>query len=257
MELYRSIVAIGAKTDTAALGALPLGLQTLRCFGTLAAFVVPCLSLLLVIRFLVKPPSFVFRKLLHTTAFTGVSLMILTAGSWQAAALTSGLLALILFPVLTAAEKAPWFGKLFARKSPGEIRRSMLLLFVMFTAVIGVGWGVFGQAALAAAAILMWGAGDAAAALVGIPWGKHKVRCRFTDGKRSWEGSMAMAAVSFLVGLLVLKLSRASWALALAGAGAGAIVGAATELFSPSEYDTVTVPAAILPVLLGLWKLGL
>ena len=39
MELYRSIVAMGAKTDTAALGALPLGLQTLRCFAILAVLV--------------------------------------------------------------------------------------------------------------------------------------------------------------------------------------------------------------------------
>lgn len=258
MKLYRSIVSMGAKPNIFVFAALPLGPQTLRCFGTLVAFVILCLLLLLLIRLLFKPPSFVFRKLLHVTAFTGVSLMILAAGSWQAAALTSGLLALILFPVLTAAEQTPWFAKLLAQKTPGEVRRSMLLLFLMFAAVIGVAWGAFGRAVLAAAAILMWGAGDAAAALVGIPRGKHKVRCRFTDGKKSWEGSLAMLGTSFLVGLLVLRLGQGgSWPLTLLGAGAGALVGAVTELFSPGEYDTMTVPAAILLVLLGLWTIGL
>ena len=230
-----------------------LFVQTLRCFGTLVVFAVPCLCVLLLIRFLLKPPSFVFRKLLHMTAFTGISLMILAAGSWVAAALTSGLLAIILFPTLTMAEKQPWFGKMFAQKSQGEIKRSMLWLFLMFAAVIAVAWGIFHEPQLAAAAILMWGAGDAAAALVGIPFGKHKVHCRFTDGKKSFEGSAAMLLVAFSIGLLVLPLSRETgWPQALLMAGVGALLGTATELFTPSEYDTLTVPVVILAVLLAL-----
>ena len=227
--------------------------QVLRCFGFLLAFIFPCLLVLLPIRFLTKVPPFVFRKLLHIAAFTGVSLMILWAESWLAAALTSGLLALILYPILHLAEKQPWFDRLFVQKSPGEIKRSMLLLFIMFTAVIAVAWGVFHQAELAAASILMWGVGDAAAALVGIPFGKHKVRCRFTDGKKSWEGSFAMLLSSFAVGVLVLTLTqKTGWPRALLSAGIGALVGMVTELFSPSEYDTITVPVVILAVLLAL-----
>ena len=132
----------------------------------------------------------------------------------------------------------------------------MVLLFVMFAAVIAVAWGVFDQPQLAAAAILMWGTGDAAAALVGIPFGKHKVLCRLTDGKKSWEGSLAMLLVSFAAGLLVLKLAqRCGWPQVLILAGCGALIGAATELFSPSEYDTITVPAMILAVLLILGRI--
>ena len=231
-------------------------MQVLRCFGALAAFVIPCLGVLFLLWAWLRPPSFVFRKLLHIAAFTGVSLMILAANSWAAAALTSGLLALILCPILTAAEKKPWFAGMIAQKSPGEVKKSMLLLFIMFTAVIAVAWGVFGEAALAAAAILMWGAGDAAAALVGIPWGRHKVHCRFTDGKKSWEGSSAMLVTAFLAGLPVLKLGQGlGWPMALLWAGAGALVGTVTELFSPSEYDTVTVPVIILAVLLVLGQI--
>ena len=47
---------------------------------------------------------------------------------------------------------------------------------------------------------------------------------------------------SFAVGVLVLTLTqKTGWSCALLSAGSGALIGAATELFSPSEYDTVTV----------------
>ena len=227
--------------------------QILHCLAVLASFIVPALMILLPIRFLTSLPSFVFRKLLHFVAFTSVSLMILTAGSWQAAALTSVLIAIALYPVLAALENASWFGKLFVQKSPGEIKRSLLLLFLMFAALISVAWGWFVSPHLAAAAILMWGTGDAAAALVGIPWGKHKVRSRFTDGKKSWEGSLAMLAVSFLSGVLILLPEQGiTLPRALLMAFLGAVLGTATELFSPSEYDTVTVPVVIVIVLLIL-----
>ncbi|MCR5165969.1 MAG: TSUP family transporter [Oscillospiraceae bacterium] len=225
--------------------------DVLRCFAIILGSVVPVLAALTVIYFVIKPPSFVFRKLLHIAAFTGISVMILVSGSWKAAALTSGLLALVIYPILLAAEKKPWFDSFFVQKSPGEIRKSLLLLFIMFTAVIIVSWGIFDNARLAAASIMMWGTGDAAAALVGIPFGKHKVACRFTDGKKSWEGSLAMLIVSFAAGAAVLGLSQETGSqYALISAGIGALAGTVTELFSPSEYDTVTVPVMIIAVLL-------
>ena len=227
--------------------------HVLRCFGILLLFIVPSLTILFGLRFLIKPPAYVFRKLLHIAAFSGITIMILTSGNWIAAALTSALLALVIYPILLAAEKQPWFDRMFAQKSPGEIRKSMLLLFIMFAGVIAVAWGIFGQPQLAAAAILMWGTGDAAAALVGIPFGKHKVRCRLTDGKKSWEGSFSMLLVAFATGLLVLlPAGEASLQGTLLPVCIGAIAGTTAELFSPSEYDTVTVPAVILAVLLAL-----
>ena len=227
--------------------------QILHCLLVFLVYIVPLLLVLLPIRFLTRLPSFVFRKLLHIVAFTSVSLMILTTESWQAAALTSVLIAVALYPVLSALEHAPWFQRLFVQKSPGEIKRSLLLLFFMFAALISVSWGLFDQPILAAAAILMWGAGDAAAALVGIPCGKHKVRSRFTDGKKSWEGSLAMLAVSFLSAVTVLLfVQKLPLPQVLVMSALGSVLGAATELFSPSEYDTATVPVVIAAVLLLL-----
>ena len=233
------------------LSRFPLFVQTLSCFGVFLAFIVPALVLLVPIRFLTKVPSFVFRKLLHIAAFTFSSLMILTAQSWQAASLAFLIAMLLLYPLLTVCEKRPWYAALLVQKSPGEVKRSMFMIFAMAAVTVAAAWGAFGQRHLAAAAILMWGTGDAAAALAGIPFGRHKVRLRGTDGKKSWEGSAAMMAVSFVCGFCVLlwgqrlALPHALWA-----AGVTGFIGTAAELFSPGEYDTLSVPVIIAAALL-------
>lgn len=227
--------------------------QMLHCVGALVAFIAPAVTILLPIRLFTKVPSFVFRKLLHVVAFVSISLMILVSRSWQAAALTSVLVALAIYPILWAFEGRPGYSRLLVEKGPGEVRSSMLMLFIMFAALIAVAWGMFGQPHLAAAAILMWGTGDAAAALVGTPFGRHKVRLWIADGKKSWEGSCAMLAVSLLSGLATLLLAQGMpLGQALSFAAVGALAGTVTELFSPGTYDTVSVPAVILAVLLAL-----
>ena len=233
--------------------AVPLALQTLQCFGRLILYIIPCVLILLPIRFLTKVPSFVFRKFLHIVAFTCFTVMMLAAKSWQSAALTSIIIAVLIYPLLSFFEHEVWYGKLFVEKSPGEIKRSLLMLFFMFAAVIAVSWGLFHNMHAAASAILMWGVGDASAALVGIPFGKHKVKIKPVNGKKSWEGSCSMLVVSTLAGLGLLSLYCGygigiSWKCALPMAVLGTIV----ELVSPSEWDTVTVPAVMLTISLIL-----
>lgn len=238
------------------LSQITLVTDILHCFGVLAAYIIPSVLILLPIRFLTKLPFFIFRKLLHIVAFTCMSLMILAAHSWQAAALTSVIIAAVIYPLLMAVEREEWYPRLFVEKKPGEIKTSMLMLFLMFAALIAVCWGIFGKPHLAATAILMWGTGDAAAALIGIPFGKHKVRSKLTDGKKSWEGSAAMLCVSLLAGAGMLTLAQGMpVSRAIPISLIAALLGTATELLSPSEYDTVTVPTVIAAALLLLIRL--
>ena len=233
------------------LAEITMAAATLRCFGKFIMYIVPCVVMLLAVRLFTKVPQFVFRKLLHLVAFGCTTFMIIVAENWQAASLTSCLIAVLLYPLLAILEKEGWYSGLFVQKKPGEIKNSLLMLFLMFAAVTEVGWGISGKPYDTATAILMWGTGDAVAALVGIPFGKHKVHLKFTDGKKSWEGTAAMFLVSLICGLAVFLLyCRFPFWKSLFPIFIGAIVGAVTELFSPSEYDTVTVPAAILAVLL-------
>lgn len=192
-----------------------------------------------------------WRERSNIVAFSCVMIMIVKARNWQSAAMASIVIALAIYPVLRLFENKPLYANLFVQKEPGEIRRSLLMLFLMFAAVTAVTWGIFDKPYYAAAAILMWGTGDAAAALVGIPYGKHKVMLKLADGKKSWEGSIAMLVVSLISGFCVLYYGHgATLPMALMAAVAGALSGAAAELFSSSEWDTVTVPAVIAAVLL-------
>lgn len=221
----------------------------MTCLGRLILYIIPCVLVLLLIRFLTKIPSFVSRKLLHVVAFTCFTVMTLTAESWQAAALTCVIIAVVIYPLLALVENEKWYGRFFVQKSPGEIKRSLLMLFFMFAAVITVAWGIFGKPHIAAASILMWGMGDASATLVGIPHGKHKIKTRFSV--KWWEGTLAMFATAFLSGTFVLRFfGRLNTGRAVVAALLGATVGAVTELFSPSEWDTVTVPVVIMVALM-------
>ena len=233
------------------IASVPLLSETLRCFVNLVLYIIPCVVIVLPLRFITEIPSFVFRKILHMIAFTCFCVMIIGAKSWIAASLTSLIIAAIAYPLLSLFENESWYAKLFVEKSKGEIKRSLLKLFGMFAAVIAIAWGVFDKPYAAAASILMWGCGDAAAALIGIPFGKHKVHLWIADGKKSWEGSCAMLVTSFLAGILLLCVFlKHPVSDILPCCMMMAAAGTAAELFSPSEWDTVTVPVIMLIIAL-------
>lgn len=81
---------------------------------------------------------------------------------------------------------------------------------------------------IAVAAMLFNGLGDAAAALVGKRWGRHR-----TAWGKSWEGFAAAFATSLAAGLAVARLDPA---LAAPAAALGALAAAAAE-FAPLPLD--------------------
>ena len=229
------------------ISSFPLAVQTLACLGNLILYIIPCVVILLPIRIFTGVPSFVFRKLLHMIAFTCFTVMSLSAQSWLSAALTSVIIAIAVYPLLSLLENEKWYGRLFVQKSPGEIKRSLLKLFFMFAVVIAVSWGIFHKPYAAAASIMMWGVGDAVAALVGIPFGKHKITIKPLNGKKSWEGSSAMLVISTLTGVVLLKVFGGyTTGISLLAALTMGFFGTVAELCSPSEWDTVTVPVTML-----------
>ena len=228
----------------------PIIVETLDCLKKFVLFIIPCVIVLLIIKFCTRVPKYVFRKLLHLVAFTCVIFMLLAEDDWYAVSIASLLIAAVIYPILALAEKERWFAELFIEKRPGEIKRSLILLFSTFAVLAAAGWGLWGKQMITAAAILMWGVGDAVAALVGIPFGRHKVHSKHTDGKKSWEGTISMFLASFVFGAAFLVFHAHMPASGLISCVIGAAVGAAAELFSPSEWDTVSVPAVILIALL-------
>ena len=228
-------------------------LETALCFGKYLLFIIPAAIVLLTTKFIFKPSSVLFRKLLHGAAFLSPVVIMLLTDNWLAAALALVLFAAVVYPVLAFAERFKGYSSLLTEKKQGEIKKSLLLMFISAAAILAVFWGFFGERYVPAAGILMWGFGDAAAALIGKRFGKHKTGVKLADPNKTWEGTGAMFVVSFVVGAAVLLLiSGAPWYYCLAAAAVTSVFGAFTELVSKGGNDTVSVPAVNCIVLIIL-----
>ncbi|MBD2168033.1 phosphatidate cytidylyltransferase [Calothrix membranacea FACHB-236] len=108
-----------------------------------------------------------------------------------------------------------------------------------FGILIGCFW-YLQQPQYAALGILVMTWGDGFAALIGQRFGKHKYKV--FGSQKSWEGSLTMTLVSYLVSSLVLLGSQGNiwqtWVLSLVVA----VLATALEAFSFLGIDNLTVP---------------
>ena len=220
------------------------GAAMLACLLFYLRFLIPAVAALVLIYLFAHLPHEVFRKLLHMVAFFSAPLIMHAAPNWLVAVATLVLFGAVVWPILVLGERLPWYADIFVQRRTHEVRRSLLILFWGDAAIVAWCWGLCGRPQVAVAAILMWGFGDAAAALVGKRFGKHHVSLPLADHKKTWEGSAAMCAVELVVGLLVLGACPQVLLAALAGAY--------VELITHGGYDTITVPVANALVLLLL-----
>ncbi len=233
----------------------PLIPETLVTFGRYVVYIASFAMVLILLRAILCIPKDIFRKLLHIAAFTSSIFVVLTGGNWIADTLTLVLFAAVVYPVLSLAEHWSGFGGLFVEKKPGEVRNSLLLLFLSQAVFVALSCGLIGKPYIVIASTAAWGLGDIAAAWVGRPFGKHKIRLKIADPGKSWEGSAAMAAVSALACFTVLlSLRVCPVTTAVFVSLAIGVVSAFAEMCSRGGMDTVTVPAA--DVLL-LWVISL
>ena len=222
---------------------LTLAVEILRCLGEYLLFVIPAALILIAMNYILKIPRVLFRKLLHLIAFTSTPVVVWLAPSWQTAGLTLALFAVIVYPVLHICQRWKGYDRLFVQKKQGEVKNSLLLLFLTDAALVAVCWGLFDLPYIAVAAILMWGSGDGAAALIGKRFGKHRTALKFADPGKTWEGSGSMAVVSTAVGTVTMFIMTAMpWYLCLLGAAIASLFGAYTELITRDGNDTLTVP---------------
>lgn len=100
-------------------------------------------------------------------------------------------------------------------------------------------WSI-GKPEFAAIGILVMTWGDGFAALIGQRFGKHSYQ--LWDMKKSWEGSSAMAAISFTVCALILLGTIGNiWQVWLISLVVG-LSAATLEAFSKFGIDNLTVP---------------
>ena len=167
----------------------------------------------------------IIRKCCHFIAI-GLALVWLYLGydEWKRSVYTAIGGGIVIFFALYAFSRIPGLTQKFIARKKGEFAFSFAAYVAMYCVVATLLWGFLGQKHLVCAAILAWGPGDAAAALVGRKLGKHKIG---KEKKKSLEGSLSMFVLSVACVFSVLFLSG------LYGAAAALLIALITVMYSP------------------------
>jgi dolichol kinase len=220
-------------------------------------FLICVTGALLLHRFFTVPKE-VFRKILHLIILGSIFVWTYVFHTWWVAVIAVLGFIAVVFPFLMIAERlVPGYTDLLTERRAGEVKTSLLGAFAMFALVIAVCWGLLGERYLVLAAVLAWGLGDAAAALIGKRFGRHHVEGKHIEGRKSLEGTLAMFVVSFAVVFLVLLIHGAALRFEFIPiAFVTAAVCTAAELFTRYGLDNITCPLAAASVLIPLVTLA-
>ena len=180
-------------------------------------------------------------------------MLIVSFPTWQITATVAIIFEVIVYPILILFERLKKYSEFTTERKKGELKHSLMLVYTMFAVVVAVCWGLFGDKYLAIASLYAWGIGDAAAALIGKNYGKHKIQVPHLDGKKSYEGTLAMYLVSCISVFTILMLRggmpiMSCIIISLIVAAISAVV----ELYSKNGNDTVFCPLAVMVTMLPL-----
>jgi len=205
-------------------------------------------------------PHEVVRKLQHVAYAGSIFLLLGLFERWTQAVTAAAGLALLAFPALWLWERHPSYRRLLADRceAGGEMRRQLLLAVVVFALLIALFWGLLGPAwrPAIAVAVMVWGLGDAAAALVGRFLGRRRLVHRLVAGAKTLEGTAAMIVAGAIAAFVTLfAYGGASWWVSLLAAASLAPLAGGVELVSRHGSDTLTVPLATAAGLVPWWLL--
>lgn len=210
-------------------------------FGFIVAIGLP----LVLLKALFNLPFEVTRKLYHMVITLSIIPLVTVFSTWYAAILAIALFVLIVYPILMSVERAALYQRIAVERKSGEFKSSLLIVQLSMALLIFVFWGLMGDAwkYIAVVAVMAWGLGDAAAALVGKAIGRHRINHPRIQGAKTYEGTLAMfitagLAVFFTLLIYAGQPGHVSLLVALLVAPVCAIV----ELFTSRGMDTLTVP---------------
>ena len=221
--------------------------------GITLLYIVVAAGIMLLARMLFTIPDELFRKILHFILLGAYIPLVFAFETWWMAAAFAASLVVILFPVLLLAEKIPMFSSFVNERKKGEFRSSMVLAVGMMAFSVTICWGLFGDKYLVLASIYAWGVGDAFAALVGKRFGKHKIKWKLSDGKKSIEGSVAMflCALTSVFSVLVVR-GGIDFVICAVIAVLAALVCTISEMCTKNGLDTAVCPVSAMVVIIPL-----
>lgn len=207
-------------------------------------------------------PEEMVRKLQHVAYAGSIFLLLGLFDHWAQAVAAAAGLVVVAFPALCLWERHASYRRLLADRCErgGEMRRQLLLAALVVSLLIALFWGLLGPAwrPAIAAAVMVWGLGDAAAAVVGRFLGRHRFVHRLVEGAKTLEGTAAMVVAGAVAAFVTLFVyGGASWWVSLLAAASLAPLAAAVELVSRRGSDTVTVPLVTAAALVPWWLLAI
>ena len=227
--------------------------QLLYGAGITVLYIFIAAAIMLPARKFLTTPDELFRKILHFILLGAYVPLVFAFEKWWMAAIFALSLMVVLFPALFLAEKVPMFSSFVNERKKGEFKSSMVLAVGMMAFSVSVCWGLFSDKYLVLASIYAWGVGDAFAALIGKRFGKHKIKWRLADGKKSIEGSLAMF-VCALVSVLAVLLIRGNVSIFVSVITAllTALACTVAELCTKGGYDTVVCPTVAMAIIIPM-----
>lgn len=190
-------------------------------------------------------PFEVTRKLYHIVIVLSILPLVKVFSAWYMAVLAAFLLVLIAYPALALFGRSTVFRRIAVERGSGEFKRSLVIVQASIALLIFAFWGLLGESwkYIAVVAVMAWGLGDAAAALVGKAIGRRRILHPRIEGVKTYEGTLAMFTVAGLTIFLTLLIYAGQpWQASFIVAALVAPVSATVELFSNRGMDTLTVP---------------
>ncbi|MDR1101996.1 MAG: hypothetical protein LBL34_06585 [Clostridiales bacterium] len=191
-------------------------------------------------------PREISRKIMHITFVLSIIILLKAFRTWYLASLLMVLFIVIIFPILTFAEKhIKSYSVVLNERRKGEVKRTMVIMAVCYGSLIAIFWGVLNMPYIVMTSVLTWGCSDATSALIGPKYGTLRVRGK-TEGVKFVEGVVANAFVSFTVAALTLLIVNPfSWVASVISAVALAAISSVVEVYTPKGLDNLTVPFAL------------
>ena len=216
-------------------------------------YIIVAVGIMLLVRKCFPIPDELFRKALHFVLLGAYIPLVFAFETWWMAAIFATSLIIILFPALSIAGKIPMFSAFVNERKKGEFKSSMVLAVGMMAFSVTLCWGLFADRYLVLATIYAWGIGDGLAALVGKRFGKHKIKWKLADGKKSMEGSATMFLCSLSAVFTVLMVRGGIGVpMCCAIALLAALVCTVAELCAKDGWDTVICPISAMIVIVPM-----
>jgi dolichol kinase len=223
-------------------------------FGFIAVIGLPVILL----KVFCNLPFEVTRKLYHLAITLSIYPLVRFFSTWYMAVLAVFLLALLAYPALARFECSSVYRRIAVERGCGEFKRSLIIVQGSMALLLFVFWGLLGEPwkYVTVVAVMAWGLGDAAAAIVGKAIGRRRILNPRIEGKKTYEGTLAMFITAGLAVFFTLLLEGGqSWPVSLMVALLVAPVCATVELFSNRGMDTLYVPISTGLAVLSLMSL--